>query len=400
MDSDESFDDLRITFIGQASIFDTHGGATRLRTIIYLLNRLGANVDLVTFSFYSDSFDIKKIKINPLLQSTTIYVPNNLPKFLKAFSVFPLFIYMYKSAKNSDLIFTNFRHLITSIPGIMLSKILGKPIILDYFDIDQKIPDFIYKYNARNADVVFALTHRLFEKVKLYGCRNVVYVPNFLDTSLFKLSNEERENIRKQYSIEKNEIVIGYAGGFWCVEGLPILLQAFNNLIKRYPKIKLAIIGSIRWTNIDDNIPKLVNDMNLTNNVILIPFQPHEKVPMYLSAFDILCCPKIDCEVNKLITPVKVIEYLSMGLPTIASSVGEISDTITDLHDGFLVKPGDVNALEEMLNWVIQNPKRAKIIGKNGRITVKNKYSYEAIETTIKQTIRDLINTGGNRRLK
>ena len=54
----------------------------------------------------------------------------------------------------------------------------------------------------------------------------------------------------------------------------------------------------------DLNIPKLVEDMNLKEDVILIPSQPHEEVPKYLSAFDILCCPKIDCEINRAASPV------------------------------------------------------------------------------------------------
>lgn len=294
---------------------------------------------------------------------------------------------MFRSVTNSDLVFTNFRHVITSIPGITLSKILNKPIILDYFDIDQKIPEIIYKFNAKNADAIFALTHLLYNKANLYGCANVIYVPNFVDTKLFTLDKDIRSSMRKMLGINEDEIVIGYAGGFWYVEGVPLLLKAFRNLIKKYNNIKLAIIGDIRWPNIDDDIPKLIEEMDISQYVILIHFQPHNEVPKYLSAFDILCCPKIDCEINELITPIKVIEYLSMGLPTIASAVGEIPSVISDHFDGFLVPPGDINSLEGMLEWIINNPSQSKIIGLNGRETVLKNYSYSSIEKTIYESI-------------
>ncbi len=66
--------------------------------------------------------------------------------------------------------------------------------------------------------------------------------------------------------------------------------------------------------------------------------------------------------------------------------------------DGLLVKPGDVKDLEEKLEWVISNPERAKEIGENGRKTAIEKYSYEAIENTIKNTLEALIAKDGDMR--
>ena len=391
MDIDKKLNGLKITYIGQASLDDTQGGATRLRSTINILNRLGIEVHLVTYSFYSDKFGVKQERRNPLLQSTTVCVPNNLPRFLKAFSVLPLFLYAWKSSKKCNLLFTNFRLIISSVPATILSKIFNKPIILDYFDIWPRIPDVIYKYIAKNADLVFGISHYLVDKVKVYGCKNAVYMPNFVNPNHFIMDIGARKRIREELGIKKDTIVIGYAGSFTYWEGIPFLIQAFKNLTKKYSKIKLAIMGRMYWSNRDDDIPRLVEDMNLKNDVILIPSQPSEQVPKFLSVFDILCCPKIDCEENRLITPIKVIEYLSMGLPTVASSVGGITYTIEDGVDGFLVKPGDVKDLEEKLEWIILNPERSKEIGENGRKKVIDKYSYDAIENTIKQAISEIV---------
>ena len=123
---------VKITCIGQASLDDTHGGATRLKTMIVLLTGIGIEVDLITYSFYSDKFSIEKKRMSPLLQSTTVCVPNILPKFLKAFSVLPVFLYAWKNSKNCDLIFSNFKSILSSIPAVIIGKMLNKPVILDY----------------------------------------------------------------------------------------------------------------------------------------------------------------------------------------------------------------------------------------------------------------------------
>ena len=405
MSSDKKPNELKITYIGQASL-DQEGmaGAARVKNMVNLFKEIGIKIDLISYSLYSTKFNIEHKKIDQSLQTTTVHVPTNLPRFLKALFIFPVFIYAWKSCRNCDIMFADFTTIITSVPIVVLGKIFNKPIILDYIDLRIKIiPNIIYKYIIKNADTIFAISPYLRESARdEYGCKNVVYVPNFIDTNLFKMYSKDREKIRNALGIKKEEFVIGYVGAFWYVEGLPFLLQAFKNLRNKYSNIRLAIMGRLHLTLDDcDNISKLVEDMNLKNDVILIPLQPHEEVPKFLSAFDILCCPKIDCEINRAANPVKVPEYLSMGLPTVCSAVGGITDTIEDGVDGLLVKPGDVEDLEEKLEWVILNPEQAKEIGKNGRKTAIEKYSYEAIEDTIREAISEIVemkkgNKGGS----
>ena len=391
MDTKKKIDGLKMTYIGQADLDGTGaGGGARVKNMITLFRRLEIEIHLVTYSFYSDKFGIEHNKIDRSLQTTTMHVPNSLPRFLKAFAVFPAFIYAWNSCKNSDIIFSSLIAILSSVPAIIIGKMFNKPVIIDYIDTQliEIIPDVINKYVAKNADVIFAISSYLVKSAKEeYGCKNVVYLPNSIDTNHFKMDWEKRGKLREELGIKKDDIVIGYAGSFAYWEGVPNLIQAFKNMRKKYSKIKLAIMGRVHMSSSDDNIPKLVEDMNLQNKVILIPSQPHEKVPKFLSAFDILCCPKIDCEVNRAANPVKVPEYLSMGLPTVCSAVGGIIDTIEDGVDGLLVKPGDVKDLEDKLEWIIQNPERAKEIGETGRKTAMDKYSYEAIEDTIRQAI-------------
>ncbi len=125
----------------------------------------------------------------------------------------------------------------------------------------------------------------------------------------------------------------------------------------------------------------------MDKDVILIPSQPYENVPSFLSAFDILCCPKIDSELNRAANPVKVVEYISMGLPTVCSSVGGIVDTIQDCDDGFLITPGDVKSLEKRIEWILLNPNEANIIAKNGRKSAEEKFSYNALKKTVTDSI-------------
>ena len=83
---------LKMTYIGQASLEGPGtGGTARVKTMIGLFKEVGIELDLISYSFYSDKFKIEHKKIDQLLHTTTIHIPNSLPKFLKVFAIFPVF---------------------------------------------------------------------------------------------------------------------------------------------------------------------------------------------------------------------------------------------------------------------------------------------------------------------
>jgi len=391
---------LRMTYIGHANIFGSgEVGGARVKNMINIFRIMGIKIELVTYSFSSDRFGIEHHQIDPSLKVTIVHTRTKSPRVLKALAIFPIFFYAFRSCKKSDFIFSDFIAIIASFPAILFGKIFNKPTILDYQDkkLIEIIPNIFYKYLARNASAICAISYYLLDFSKReYSCKNVIYVPNGIDTNHFKIDMDHRKQIREKLYIRNEEIVIGYAGSFFYVEGVPILLKAFKKLIYKHPNIRLAIMGKLMHISDSygdpnyDDILKIIEDLNIKDKVILIPPQSHDEVPKFLSAFDILSCPKIDCEINRAANPVKVPEYLSMGLPTICSAIGGINDIIEDEFNGLLVKPGDIEDLTNRLEWIIMNPERSKEIGENGRRTAIKECSYEAIEKTIKRAISEL----------
>lgn len=381
---------FNLLYFTASGLHESSGGGTHLKNMINIFEQLGINIKLVSYR-PKESFKIKHEKTSDFLDITTICIPKSLPKFLKALFAIPLlFLYGLNYVKKSNIIFTHL-NLLLGVPALIIAKLFNKPLIINIMDVENRdTPRFIYNIVLKNSTVILAISHYLEEEVKNKGAKNVVYVPIFVDTDAFQKDASARAKIRKKLGISDKEILIGYAGSFWYVEGVPLLLKAFKNLAKKHEHIKLIIIGGMN-VPASDNVPLLIDELSLKEKVIPIPQQPHELIPKYLSACDIVCSPKIDCAENRAANPVKVVEYLSMGLPTVCSSIGGIIDTIEDGVDGFLVKPGDVKDLEEKLEWIILNPERSKGIGENGRRCAIEKYSYGAIKDTIKQSIEEIM---------
>ncbi|MGB8234050.1 MAG: glycosyltransferase, partial [Methanobacterium sp.] len=390
---DSKMDNLKMVCIGQLlSDGSGVGGGARFKNMMSIYENLGIKIHLISFSFFSSRFYIEH-KNDESIKKTVIHLPKNIPKVLKAFAIFPVFYYVLKESRDSDLIFTDFITEISYIPATIVGKILNKPVILDYIDTNffKIIPSFVRKSAARNANLIFAISYYLQNFAKNeYNCKNVLYLPNGVDTDLFQIDETMRDKKRKELNIE-NDTVIGYTGSFAYYEGIPVLLEAFKNLIVKYQHLKLAIMGKAYFDG-DENINDIVKENDLEEKVLFIPAQPYEKVPDYLSAFDILFCSKLDVEINRVANPIKVVEYLSMTLPTVCSAVGGINDTITDEKDGFLVKPGDVKSLENKIEWILLNPDISENVASNGRKTVLNKYSFSATEKKVQNALMNIMN--------
>ena len=384
---------LNLLYLAPCGLHEGVGGSARLEAIVEVLRHFGANIRLLSY-VPKDKFRIEH-EYSENLASTKFYVPKSYPKILKVFTIPLIFIYGSKYAKKCDIIISHSPNIVSGFSAMIISKIFGKPFIIDHIDIkDPETPRFIYNLLLKHSTAVFAISHYLENEVNNTYTDKAAYVPIFIDPNIFQIDFVERKKMRENLCIGDKEILIGYAGSYWYVEGIPFLLEAFKGLSNKYDNVRLILIGGKNVPGSDD-IPLLIDKLSLKDKVTLVPLQPYAIIPKYLSACDILCSPKIDCEINRAANPVKVVEYLSMGLPAVCSAVGGIIDTIKDDVSGFLVKPGSAKNLEEKLEWIILNPERAKEIGVNGRNTVIENYSNKAIENIILRTIIKVMDEKG-----
>jgi len=69
---------------------------------------------------------------------------------------------------------------------------------------------------------------------------------------------------------------------------------------------------------------------------------------------------------------------MATGVPVIATAVSGIPEIIQNEITGFLVPPGDEEALAERLRWVLKHPQEAKAMGHRAREFARSFFSPEA----------------------
>ena len=81
--------------------------------------------------------------------------------------------------------------------------------------------------------------------------------------------------------------------------------------------------------------------------------------------------------------PIKMFEYMSAGIPVIASNFPLWREIITGNDCGLCVDPLDSKAIATAIDYMVNNPGRAQQMGENGRRAVQMRYNWSVEETKL-----------------
>lgn len=280
--------------------------------------------------------------------------------------------------------YKSIRHLLTLLDGdiiiackprfpsmgiALLKKMLtGKPVILDVDDDEyaqtmggKKAP--LTKKLVNTSGYLFTrITHPFWKLVdgvftvsehfrKYYGG---IIVPHGQDPDALDPRKYDRNLIRAELKVANDEILIGFVGTPQRQKGIDLIMEAIESLENKL--LKCMIVGA------DENDEYLRNLKKKYGSImIVVPPQHVEKIPYYLTAFDIVALPQLNVPESQGQMPAKLTDAMAMAKIIIAS---EISDIPLYLNNrGLLVKPGELDALKDRIRWVINNKKEAENLG-------------------------------------
>ena len=286
-------------------------------------------------------------------------------------------------AVNADMVVTRYNWNTLSI--IWAARSIGIPVVLELNSPDEedrgikfyRLPGMTYFFSTERAihlsDGAFAVSEALAKDFRenfngssrlIHGIHNGVSLDKFnpqLDAS----------ELRADFGIAKDAVVIGFVGSFAPWHGLDLLFEAFAKLVGDGAPVHLLMVGQPRkdsgeWLD-RAAMPDIAGNITFAGHV------GSGDVNRYIAAMDIT----VLANSAWYCSPLKIFEYMAMGKATVAVATDPVQEVIVDRRDGLLFEQGSSSALYKSLKELVSDSDMRLKLGNAGRQRVASEFSWQ-----------------------
>ncbi len=223
-------------------------------------------------------------------------------------------------------------------------------------------------YALQNAGAVTTNARELVKKAEAFLDREVILIPNGVDAECFKPMDK---NLVLAETLGISTFpVIGFVGELRAKKGLPALLTAYAQLIKKRPAA-LLIVGGIRAGEDQERFNELQASME-SKHIMVTGQIAHRELPSFYSIMDVFVHPSLRDGM-----PNALLEAMACEKSVIVTHVGGITDIVENEKNGMLININDVNALTDRLCELLNNNQKSNELGKAARITIESRFTLE-----------------------
>lgn len=224
---------------------------------------------------------------------------------------------------------------------------------------------------------------------KKYHWLETRYIPKM--TALFCLQESQTEWYKKYFPKQKifvakpglfkihtsnvnrfSSKIIGYVGSLKQLKGVDIVIKAMRTLSQQ--GFKLLLVGGRNEEEIH-LVKKKITESQLQEYVEITGWLPYAKVESYLDQISVGVIPLSDNFYNRYLTaPNKLFDYISRGIPVIASNLPSVKDFLDDGKEGLFFEPGSEKGFIEAVQEMYSSRTSYKEYQKNSFLTAKEYY--------------------------
>ncbi|WEB81768.1 glycosyltransferase family 1 protein [Vagococcus lutrae] len=274
--------------------------------------------DRIQFDFYSpgcSTYKIYEAEINKM-GGSLIEKPIINNKIIKYFHNFFLILNFLKK-NNYDIVHVNSGNIFFNVTASLAAK-LAKTSVVIVHSHNSNSSAGIKKYIERNVKKILTLSTDVFLACsKKAGenmfSRNIVeskmqVIPNGIDLTRFKFSQNERSRIRQELGLE-DKYILGHIGRFNKQKNHMFLIDIFDQVKKEVPNSVLILIGD----GMDkQKIKSRVSELGIEDSVLFLGIR--KDVHLFYSVFDVFLLPSLYEGL-----PIVGVESQASGLPMLVS---------------------------------------------------------------------------------
>jgi len=288
----------------------------------------GSAADVFKYYHVTKPFDIREL--------------GRAPKYLRSV------VYTWKAIRivwkeKPDVIF------VREAPLAFALSFFFKPIVFEMHDFPEHRMWLHRILFSRVAFVISTNRWKAERLTEVFGvpAERLMYVPNGVDLSEFAVTQSPRE-AREKLGLPQNATIVLYSGQLFSWKGGDVLLSATKYLPNG---ISVYFVGGT-----EDDRKKVAETFPGYDKtkVTILPHQPHDLIPLYLRAADVLIVPNTAREdISKFYTsPIKLFEYLASKKPIVCSDIPSLREIISEEEVMFFT-PDDPRDLARAIETTI-----------------------------------------------
>lgn len=255
-------------------------------------------------------------------------------------------------------------------PGVIAAKLAGKPCIcrkaggigearkLKWF-LNPCIDLFVSISKATETD-----------QRNTPGTKMVINIYEGLDLQRFS-SLPPSSSMRASLGISDGRKVVAAITRVEIGKGLPEFIEMAAAVIRRYSNVVFLLVGGEGPDGgaLTRELIRLVHALNLDERVIFTGWR--DDIPFIMNCVDIFVhCPTTFTEGLAR----TCLEAMAVGIPAVVSENGGMPDAVVNGVTGFVVPPGDTNAIAESVLTLLENEVLCREFGLRARLRVEQMF--------------------------
>jgi L-malate glycosyltransferase len=161
------------------------------------------------------------------------------------------------------------------------------------------------------------------------------------------------------------------------------IIQAYSSIYNRYPWSRLVIIGQ---DVLADSLKDLVKKLGIEGQVFFPGWVERSEMVEWLQTADaFVSVPSSDS------TALSLLEAFAASLPVIVSDLAANREWVKNGENGFLVAPGDIQALADAMLELIAHPERGREWGRHNRQIVESRGNRETEMRKLERWYEELL---------
>ncbi len=373
---------MKICLILRADLYNPWPILRALREV-ELLRSQGKNVTVISWIKDKDSrFSSREIKDGVEFRRVFLEPPKSIINRFPAFMKVNRLLAQEAIAAKPDGVLVHDLEVLRA--GVIAKKELEVPLLYHTHEdwpamvsersrLEASVFSFLEKRYCKHVEHVYVPSEGIGKKYREWGLRVTVQYASKSTSSLPKLPLDLVRDLRARCGLSEKDFIVGVAGSLGRSEALHNILIALKSLP---PHVKLLIIGGL------EEKVKAVKDLasmeGISDRVSYTGVLATKPYMMHVGTLDLGLALFIGKTPNVVhVAPIKLFDYMAMGIPVVASDYPTMRKIIEDAGCGIVVNPEEPSRISTAISQLLEDQQRRNTMSNAARAAFESTFCWE-----------------------